>query len=101
MAVDLANVVVAGRLDQRVHEPSAESLVLGVIAHDDGELALVAARRLDREAGHTEHLAGGFFGDRHEGDLGVVVDVAVAHEHRLGDLLHRAEEPVLGRLGRQ
>ena len=34
--------------------------------------------------------------DRHDGDLAVVVDVAVAHQHRLGDLLDRAEEAVLG-----
>ena len=53
------------------------------------------------EAGDAEHLALALAVDRDEADLAVVVDVAVAHEHRLGDLLDGAEEAVLGRLGRE
>jgi len=104
VAVDLAHVAVARGLDERLHELAAKSLALVRVAHEDGELGLFGVRRLDREAGDAQHLRLLLAlrlrecGDR---DLAVVVDVAVAHEHRLGDLLHRPEKAVHRRLGGQ
>ena len=98
MAVDLAHAHVAGGHDELGHQLVAEAPALHVVADDDGELARLRIGGLDGQPGDAEH-AGRLFAlpwvQGSQGDLAVVVDVAVAHQHGLGDLLDRPEEAEL------